>query len=87
MVVGQHQTMKDCPNCVEKSSNQEQHNKCCGTLDCAIGCTSVGIIGMPADMNTAFLLVVHKMDATHPSDTTVISFFTLTQERPPKRLA
>jgi len=81
------QTIKDCPNCVEKSSNQAQHNKCCGMVDCAISCSSSVSMNISTNMTAAFLPVIHAVDTVRPSDDAVISLSTKTQERPPKHLA
>lgn len=80
--------MKDCPDCAEKSGNQEQHkNKCCGDVGCAVNCSSIMGMNMPTEVNTVLMPVTQSADAFHPSNDVVTSFFTQSQERPPKHLA
>lgn len=84
--VGVNHMIKDCPDCPEKTGNQEQHkNKYSGDVGCMVNCSSA--MNMPAGFNTALPLVTQPTDAFHLSDDAVTSFFIQTQERPPKHLA
>jgi len=88
MNTGVYHMMKDCPDCVEKSENQEQHkNKCCGDIGCAVNCSSAISLNMPIGMNAVLMSVTLSAHTLHPANDAVMSFSLQTQERPPKHLS
>lgn len=76
-----------CPGCIEKSGNNVQKNKCCGAVDCAIGCSSVGSMNMAFATNATGVVVAKSVEVMHFLDDAVIAFFVQTLERPPKTLS
>ncbi|HEU5046447.1 MAG TPA: hypothetical protein VFT64_01240 [Rickettsiales bacterium] len=86
MKSGAHQMMKDCPDCADHADSKGE-NKECGKTDCAVNCSSAVSLSASPAIASVFLPVVYTVAAFHPADDMVISFFSQTQERPPKHLA